>query len=53
MTTYYPAFICYTMSLLITYPAATEAAGAGKAAQLMPSSLVYWEHTPSLCPHSC
>lgn len=25
MTTYYPAFICYTMSFLITYPAATGA----------------------------
>lgn len=25
MTTYYPAFTCYMMSFLITYPAATEA----------------------------
>lgn len=54
MTTCYPAFICYTMSFLITYPAATGlAAGARNAAQLMPSSLVKWKYTPKLCPCGC
>lgn len=51
MTTYYPAFICYTMSFLIAYPAATEASSwcekCCKARAFFPHKVeIYFQSVP-------
>lgn len=49
MTTYYPAFICYTMSFLIIYPAAT---GAGSWCKKCCKAHAFYPHKMEISSQS-